>query len=274
MKRLLLLFSALAGLADAVETRAQDVAYLGELRAVAFGYCPSAWAPAAGQTLTANQNQPLFALLSYRFGGSGLNFKLPDMRGLAPTGASQFTAPNNPNPYFAQSFGTTYGLPAPATQQDWTVAGSMKANLSTTVTSNTNFVATGTGEVTLTSQNLPAHTHPLRASSAGGTANAPNAALSPTFPAASKLYAASTAVPDTPMSPNAVGANTAVAPAPVPISVSAPISAFIGNVSAQVSMPQNTFEVLAASPTQAPSLSVIWCICVDYPICEYPQRPD
>jgi microcystin-dependent protein len=62
----------------------------------------------------------------------------------------------------------------------------------------------GTTQVTLTTANLPSHTHQLYASSAAETVPSPNGALLPTYPSG-KFYAASGSPASTPMAPNAIG---------------------------------------------------------------------
>lgn len=61
--------------------------FLSEIRLMSFFYAPQGWALCDGQLLPVNQNQALFDLIGYRFGGSGANFSLPDMRGRVPVHA-------------------------------------------------------------------------------------------------------------------------------------------------------------------------------------------
>jgi microcystin-dependent protein len=125
-----------------------DEPFLGEIRLVPYSFAPKGWALCAGQLLPINQNQALFSLLGTTYGGNGqTNFALPDLRGRVPVGAGQ--APG----------GSSYALGA----------------------------AGGQETVKLTSGQLPAHAHPVRASSGGSTT--PNPANS--FPAAGGAYAAS-----------------------------------------------------------------------------------
>jgi microcystin-dependent protein len=69
-------------------SRAQSVEqYLGEVRLVAFNFCPIGWAPAAGQLLAISSNAALFSLLGTSFGGDGVRtFGLPNLSGRAPYG--------------------------------------------------------------------------------------------------------------------------------------------------------------------------------------------
>jgi microcystin-dependent protein len=56
--------------------------FLGEIRLFAFNFAPVGWTQANGQLLPIAQNTALFALLGTQFGGNGTsNFALPDLRG-------------------------------------------------------------------------------------------------------------------------------------------------------------------------------------------------
>lgn len=59
--------------------------YLGEIRMVGFGFAPRGWAKCDGQLLPISQNQALFSLLYWTYGGDQQrNFALPDLRGRVP----------------------------------------------------------------------------------------------------------------------------------------------------------------------------------------------
>lgn len=63
---------------QAVTASAQE-AYVGELREVAFNFCPRGWLETKGQLLSISQNQTLFSLLGTQFGGDGrTTFALPN----------------------------------------------------------------------------------------------------------------------------------------------------------------------------------------------------
>ncbi|MET0393650.1 MAG: tail fiber protein [Chitinophagaceae bacterium] len=107
--------------------------YLGELRVFAFGKIPKGWMPCNGQSLPIAQYQPLFSLLRTTFGGNGTtHFNLPDLRGRTTL------HPGSP-PY------------APQEAIQLGQAG-------------------GTENVTLTRNNMPAHTHSFRVKTGVGTA--------------------------------------------------------------------------------------------------------
>ena len=60
--------------------------FLGEIRIFSFNFPPKGWAFCNGQLLPINQNQALFALLGTNYGGNGqTTFALPDLRGRGPT---------------------------------------------------------------------------------------------------------------------------------------------------------------------------------------------
>src|SRR5271154_6802927 len=57
-------------------------AFLGTIRLVGFNFAPVDWALCQGQLLPISQNSALFSLLGTYFGGDGVqNFALPDLRG-------------------------------------------------------------------------------------------------------------------------------------------------------------------------------------------------
>lgn len=61
--------------------------FLGEIRMVGFTFAPYGWALCQGQTVAVSQNQALFALLGTTYGGNGTtNFNLPDLQGRSPVG--------------------------------------------------------------------------------------------------------------------------------------------------------------------------------------------
>ncbi|PKM39735.1 MAG: phage tail protein [Firmicutes bacterium HGW-Firmicutes-8] len=58
--------------------------FLGQIELFPYGFAPSEWAPCDGRLLLINQNQALFSLLGFKFGGDGTTtFGLPDLRNAA-----------------------------------------------------------------------------------------------------------------------------------------------------------------------------------------------
>jgi microcystin-dependent protein len=56
--------------------------FIGEIKLIGFNFAPHGWAFCSGQILPINQNQALFALLGTTYGGNGqTTFALPDLRG-------------------------------------------------------------------------------------------------------------------------------------------------------------------------------------------------
>jgi microcystin-dependent protein len=107
--------------------------YIGEIRMFAGNYAPAGWAFCNGQALPIAENEALFILLGTYYGGDGEEtFRLPDLRGRLPMHWGT-----------AQS-GTNYPIPG---------------------------IAAGTEEVTLTTQQIPTHTHALLASTGVATSN-------------------------------------------------------------------------------------------------------
>ncbi len=59
--------------------------FLGEIKAIGFGFPPRGWALCDGQLLPISSNSALFSLLGTTYGGDGrTNFALPDLRGRVP----------------------------------------------------------------------------------------------------------------------------------------------------------------------------------------------
>jgi microcystin-dependent protein len=108
--------------------------FLGEIRMFAGTFAPRGWAFCDGQLLAVSQNNALFSLFGTIYGGDGRNsFGLPDLRGRVPIHA-----------------GAGPGL---SPRQ----IGS----------------SSGVERVTLTPNQLPAHRHPIQASSAAALENSP-----------------------------------------------------------------------------------------------------
>lgn len=65
--------------------------YISELRAFAFGYCPKGWVSANGNSEPINTYSALFSLVGTAYGGDSQNFSLPDLRGRTPLGSGTDT---------------------------------------------------------------------------------------------------------------------------------------------------------------------------------------
>jgi microcystin-dependent protein len=136
--------------------------FVGEIRMFAGNFAPNGWMFCEGQTLPISENEVLFQLIGTTYGGDGEEtFNLPNLASRVPIHMG--TGPD----------GTTYQL------------GEMA----------------GTEQETLTTQQIPNHTHPLSASTSAGATNQP----------ANKVIAASPSVtifvedaPDNQLNPNAV----------------------------------------------------------------------
>lgn len=108
--------------------------FIGEIRMFAGSFAPRSWAFCDGQLLAINQNDALFSLLGTIYGGDGrTTFGLPDARGRIPVHA-----------------GTGPGL----SQRR---IGSKS----------------GSEQVTLTTNELPAHTHPWQATNSPASSTSP-----------------------------------------------------------------------------------------------------
>jgi microcystin-dependent protein len=139
--------------------------YIGEIRMFAGNFAPQGWAECAGQLLPIAENDALFTLIGTTYGGDGQEtFALPDLRGRIPIHAGQ------------------------------------GAGLSTRTLGEVGGVET----VTLTTNQLPVHTHPLMGSVDNATQASPaNNILAQ--PSTIDLYRPAT-VPSVALSPNAITA--------------------------------------------------------------------
>ena len=116
--------------------------YVGEIRMFAGNFAPNGWAFCEGQTIAIADNTVLFQLIGTTYGGDGQEtFNLPNLASRIPLHFG--TGPD----------GTTYQL------------GEMA----------------GVETVTLTTQQIPIHTHPMFCSSGGGqnSSNPANAVAAP-----------------------------------------------------------------------------------------------
>lgn len=156
--------SALALLAATLATppaaHAGSEPYIGELMLFAAGggssgWCPAGWLPADGRLLpiSSNNNAALFALIGTTYGGNGqTDFGLPDLRGRVPVGQGQ-------------GLGMAQNM----------VVGQVG----------------GQENVTLTTNNLPPHSHTMAASTAPATHAVPAAGRLPAQAQNAGVYAAS-----------------------------------------------------------------------------------
>ena len=54
--------------------------FIGEVRAMPYGFVPQGWAPCQGQLLQPSSNAALFSLLGFTYGGNGsTTFALPTL---------------------------------------------------------------------------------------------------------------------------------------------------------------------------------------------------
>lgn len=141
--------------------------YIGEIRLLGFSRTPNGWEPCDGRLLPISQYEPLFTLIGTTYGGDGqVTFGLPDLRGRVPV-------------HMGQGPGLTFRQ-----------IGELS----------------GTESVTVTVGQMPAHTHPMLATSAAANAVTPGTASLPGAVSGDTFYttepASSIAVP---LSAQAVG---------------------------------------------------------------------
>jgi len=139
--------------------------FLGEIRIFAGNFAPRGWAMCNGQILPISQNTALFSLIGTFYGGNGTsNFALPNFQGNVPVGQGQGPGLS---PYEIGELG-------------------------------------GQTSVTLITSQLPAHIHPIGASSAAATTGTPSSATT-LATATAGVYGA--AVNMAPMASQLVGGN-------------------------------------------------------------------
>lgn len=108
--------------------------FIAEIRIMPYNFAPRGWAFCDGQILSIAQNTALFALVGTTYGGNGqTTFALPNLQGRAAIAPGQGP-----------------GLAA----YQWGENG-------------------GASTVTLTSNQIPSHTHAVQAVAANGTSNTP-----------------------------------------------------------------------------------------------------
>lgn len=110
--------------------------FVGEIQAFAFNYPPAGWAVCDGSLIAIRSNTALFSLIGTYYGGDGsTTFALPNLMGQVAVGQGQ--GPGLPTYYIGQALGET--------------------------------------AVTLSSQEMPMHTHGMQL----GAASSPNATAGP-----------------------------------------------------------------------------------------------
>jgi len=113
--------------------------YIGEIRMFGGSFAPAGWAFCSGQTMPISENDALFILLGTTYGGDGQEtFGLPNLQSRVPVHAGQ----------------------GPGISQNYQL-GEMA----------------GTESVTLTTNQIPSHTHPALCSSVGGNSSDPAGGL-------------------------------------------------------------------------------------------------
>lgn len=79
--------------------------YIGQIMIFCGNFAPQGWAFCNGQLLSISENEALFTLIGTTYGGDGQNtFALPDLRGRVPVGTGQGSG--LPNIVIGQSGGT------------------------------------------------------------------------------------------------------------------------------------------------------------------------
>jgi microcystin-dependent protein len=139
--------------------------FVGQISLFAFDYAPKNWAQCNGQSMAISQNQALFNLIGTTYGGDGITtFALPDLRGRVPIGQGR--------------------TPQLGDMQIGQIGGSES--------------------VTLTTPNLPPHTHTLTATTQVANRRIPTGRALATDTSTNAEYYASPGQVTT-LSPSAIG---------------------------------------------------------------------
>ena len=69
--------------------------YIGEIRLFAGNYAPEGWHFCDGSSLLISDYEALYALLGDLYGGDNVRFNLPDLRGRVPVGIGQLAGGSN-----------------------------------------------------------------------------------------------------------------------------------------------------------------------------------
>ena len=145
------------------KAKAQE-GFIGEIRMFAGNYAPQGWAFCQGQLLSISQNTALFSILGTTYGGDGrVTFALPNLSGRVPVGVGQGAGLTN------RQLGEV----------------------------------SGTETVTLTTAQMPAHSHTVNAVTADGNQNLPTNSFPANTKTLDKEY--STVAPNTTMNPTMIG---------------------------------------------------------------------
>jgi microcystin-dependent protein len=130
--------------------------YVGEIAIFCGNYAPNGWAFCDGRLLSIGDNSLLFQLIGTTYGGNGeTTFAVPDLRGRAPMHSNPIPGPSLSNRQIGETGGTE--------------------------------------TVTLSTQQLPSHSHQLGVSTAPGTTASPLGAVPADGGNGSAQYTPSTA---------------------------------------------------------------------------------
>jgi microcystin-dependent protein len=135
--------------------------YIGQIVLFAGSYAPDNFLPCDGRTVSVSAYQALYALIGNTYGGDPNNFALPDLRSRIPLGRGQgVTDPKNG--------GGAVLINYPLGQKG------------------------GAETITLTQDQIPAHTHAFKTGNTAATTNDPTGAALANVPSGTALYIADT----------------------------------------------------------------------------------
>jgi microcystin-dependent protein len=141
--------------------------YIGEIRMFGGNFAPAGWVFCAGQLMPISENDQLFTLIGTTFGGDGQStFGIPDLQGRVPLHMGQ-------GPGISQTY----------------VLGEEG----------------GVESVTITTNNMAAHNHPMIATNSAAQLSPANATMATATGTQQGLRTYSAAAPNTTLNPNSIG---------------------------------------------------------------------
>jgi microcystin-dependent protein len=145
--------------------------FVGEIRMVGFTFAPVGWALCNGQTLSIAQNEVLFTLIGTTYGGDGVQtFALPDLRGRMPVHQG---ADGSGNSYVAGQQGGVEAVTLTANQMPAHTHATVDTNRGTLL-SPTGAIWAGSGQSAYSTSAPGAQLNPASVSAAGQNQPHPN----------------------------------------------------------------------------------------------------
>lgn len=118
---------------------------IGEIKMFPGSFAPQGWYTCEGQTLPINQYQALFAIIGTTYGGDGIStFKLPDFRGAFPTQCTNVSGYHPGGTYYYGQTGGSQGTTITSINlppHTHTIVKGAGTNLTGGISASSNFMA-------------------------------------------------------------------------------------------------------------------------------------